>query len=264
MLKGLFGNRTVGRILLFLFVNEKGYGGQMQSLLEMSLTPIQNALQRLEKEGVVTSQSEGKTRIYEINSMYPLRAELEQLLKKAYTLLPPKEKRQYCFAPRKEISSAQKEREKRKALLAFWKRLSQVRHLEFSAKSRDMNTLQVGKAEVEVDSPNNSTLVFREKGYWYHEQIPHTAFYNVFRWTLDSEKLLVVLEHLRYGPSNPVFLLNFTPTKPSLLESVDAHLCAEDTYLGAITWKRSSIDLQWKIIGPHKNSELMYRYTDSF
>src|SRR5438445_5858663 len=94
--KGLFGNRNVERILLFLFVNEKGYAGQIQTLLGVPLTPLQKALQRLEKEGIITSHCKGKIRMYELSHSYPLSLELEMLLKKAYTLLSPQEKKRYC------------------------------------------------------------------------------------------------------------------------------------------------------------------------
>lgn len=93
MLKSLFGNRNVERILLFLFVNERCYGTQLQTLLRVPLTPIQKALLRLEKEGILQSDYEGKTRIYRFHPSCPLRWELEALLKKAYTLLPPQEKK---------------------------------------------------------------------------------------------------------------------------------------------------------------------------
>jgi hypothetical protein len=81
------GNKNVQKILLFLFVNGKCYGTQLHHLLKSSLTPIQKALLRLEKGGIILSNYEGKTRLYQFNPAYPLLTELEQLLKKAYTLL---------------------------------------------------------------------------------------------------------------------------------------------------------------------------------
>lgn len=95
MLEVLCGNKNVQKVLLFLFVNGKCYGTQLRHLLQSSLTPIQKALLRLEKGGVILSNYEGKTRLYQFNPSYPLLPELEQLLKKAYTLLPPSEKKLY-------------------------------------------------------------------------------------------------------------------------------------------------------------------------
>lgn len=60
MLASLFGNRNLERILLFLFVNETCYGNQLQSLLHVPLTPIQRALERLERGGVVQSYYQGR------------------------------------------------------------------------------------------------------------------------------------------------------------------------------------------------------------
>lgn len=265
MLKALFGNRNVERILLFLFVNERCYGTQLQSLLGVSLTPIQKALLRLEKEGIVSSYYEGKTRIYQLNAACPIRSELEMLLKKAYTLLPSLEKKRYCFVhkPRLRLEEeGKRERDRRSELTAFWQRLASVQELSFSVKARrsEEMTVKVGKAEVIVNSPDANTLVFQEKGYWLVDQMPASAFSSSFRWTLDLAASLITLEHLRYGATHPVFLLHLTPKEPYLLESVDAHLCAGDSYLGNIVWSQSAIHLHWRIIGPQKNDELTYRY----
>lgn len=266
MLKALFNNQNVERILLFLFVNEKCYATQMQTLLGVPLTPLQKALFRLERDGVIKSHYEGKSRIYEFSPSYPLRFELELLLKRAYTLLLPQDKKRYCFIHKPRLSAKEegkRERDRRSELLAFWEKLVQVKELVFSAKSRhgEEQTIKTGKAEVLVTSPAPAVLIFQEKGHWFLEQLPDTAFSNSFRWTLDLNASLITLEHLRYGTTHPVFLFHLTPTSPRLLESVDAHLCAEDTYLGSIVWSLNSIDFHWRIIGPHKNNQLTYHYS---
>jgi hypothetical protein len=266
MLHGLFGNQNVTRILLFLFVNEKCYASQIQSLLRVPLTPIQKALLRLEKEGIVHSHHEGKVRIYLFNPDYPLQNELAMLLKKAYTLLSPQEKKGYCFIHKPRLlfgEEVDRERTRKSALLVFWERLKKVRHLSFSAKSRqeDKQNIKVGQAEVQISSPGPSIIVFQEKGHWFHDQLPETVFSNSFRWTLDLNASLITLEHLRYGVKQPVFLFHLTPTQPCTLESVDAHLCGNDTYLGSIVWTPSQIDFHWRIIGPYKNDQLLYHYT---
>ncbi len=93
MLEVLFGNQNVQRILIFLFVNERCYGTQLHRAFNAALTPIQKALNRLEKGGAIISYYEGKTRLYQLNPSYPLMEELEKLLKKAYTLLPVHQKK---------------------------------------------------------------------------------------------------------------------------------------------------------------------------
>jgi hypothetical protein len=257
MLTGLFGSRTIEKILLFLLINETGYGNQMQSLLGVPLTPVQKALQRLEKAQIVMSHFEGKTRLYQLNPNYPLRHELETLLKKAYLLLPAKEKKLFYYVYKPKIIQTSNE------IQAFWDMLKTIRGLQFSVKSRhnlDLST-KTGKAEVICTSPDPNVLLFQEKGFWLTDSIPDTAFNNTLRWTLDSHTQLISLEHLRYGHANPVFLFHLTPTRPGLLESVDPHLCADDTYLGSIVWNPHSIHFHWKILGPQKNEDLVYKYT---
>jgi|GEM_PF-244864 len=268
MLKELFGSKSVSRILLFLFVNEKCYGGQIQTLLQTSLTPVQKALQRLEKDGILTSYYEGKLRIYQLNPSYPLKGELEMLLKKAYRFLSAGEKKLYCFIRKSRAAPEEKtytERDKKQELLKFWHLLGEIHRLSFSAQSRQVEEkiTKIGQAEVQVLCPSSSVIVFQEKGYWLRDQVPDTAFNNSFRWTLDIGSSLISLEHLRYGSTHPVFLFHLTPGSSGILEAVDAHLCAGDTYLGNISWGRDYIDFQWRVIGPVKNDELMYHYTTS-
>jgi hypothetical protein len=264
MLAPLFGNKNIERILLFLFVNERCYGTQLQTLLKIPLTPIQKALARLEKGSIVDSHYEGNMRVYQLNPDYPCRSELETLLKKAYAHLPTQEKKQYCYIHKPKLRLKEeriRNRNARAELLAFWEKLEKVEQLTFSATSRtsEEKTGKMGKADVLVTHLFPSTLIFHEKGHWLLGSEPDTAFSNSFRWTLDLASSLITLEHLRYGP--PVFLLHLTPTKPFCLESVDSHLCAEDTYLGNILWNPGEIRFHWRIIGPRKNDELIYHYT---
>ncbi len=232
MLQGLFGSKSAAKILLFLFVNEKCYGSQIQTLLQTALTPIQKSLQRLESDGILTSHYEGKLRIYNLNPTYPLRNELEMLLKKAYGLLSSQEKKLYCFIHKPRLSFQEeilRNRDKRRELLSFWGQLAKVNELSFSTKSRqgEAQITKIGQAKVIVSDPSPSVFIFQEKGHWFQDQIPETAFNNSFRWTLDTSSSLITLEHLRYGSSHPVFLFHLTPTEPFMLEAVDAHLCAE-------------------------------------
>lgn len=261
MLATLFGNGNVERILLFLFVNEKCYGTQIQTLLEVPLTPVQKALDKLARGGILISQFEGKTKFFRLNPDYPLRLELESLLQKAYTHLPCQEKKRYTFIHKKRLSLNEertRDHSGRKALIEFWEKLAEVRTLQCIAKSR--HELKLGKAEVKISTPTSNTTVFQEKGYWMLDELPHTAFSNSFCWTLDLDQSLVTLEHLRYGHDQPVFLFHLTPSGSHSLESVDSHLCKADTYLGNVNWNAQSIDFHWRIIGPRKNDELIYKY----
>lgn len=153
------------------------------------------------------------------------------------------------------------ERNGRKEIAGLWERLSKSQTLVFSAKTRqgEQKKVQSGKAEVSViQAP--STLIYQEKGYWLNDDLPGTVFTNAFRWSLDQSQSLISLEHLRYGLNRPVFLFHLAPVRAGIFESVDSHLCLEDTYLGSLIWNEKSIHFHWRIIGPRKNDELIYRY----
>ena len=264
MLEVLCGNKNVQRILLFLFVNSRCYGTQLHRLLNTSLTPLQKALSRLERGGLITSYYEGKTRLYQFNPAYPLMSELEQLLKKAYTLLPSHEKRGYYVVKEDPTEQPAIQKNTAKVLLAFWEKLLSVTRLTFHAKTKskeEQGWNGKGKGEVIVAREGSNLLVFSEKGTWADKQGGEVGFTNVFRWTLDRSAGVISLEHLRRGADHPVFLLHLAPSGNHSLSSVDSHLCEGDTYFGQIHFDRYGLRLNWRVIGPKKNEEIDYYYS---
>lgn len=95
MLEKLFGNVTIEKILFFLLANERCYGSQLAQRFDSPLYSFQNALERLEKGGIIVSFKVGKTRTYELNPRYPFLIELKAFVKKAYAALPSKIKETY-------------------------------------------------------------------------------------------------------------------------------------------------------------------------
>ncbi len=263
MLQSLFGNKNIQRILFFLFVNGKCYGTQLHNQLQAPLTPLQKALSRLEKGSIITSYHEGKTKLYYFNPAFPLLPELELLLKKAYTLLPPAEKKVY-YMPKEDPSENARIDNKFQTVLAFWDRICTVKQLTFQAKSHsnmEEGWNGRGKGEVSITKSGGNLLIFSEKGSWQNAEGTETSFSNTFRWTLDRNAFMISLEHLRRGPDAPVFLFHLAPSGNNSLSSVNSHLCGEDTYFGEIHFDRYSLRLNWRVIGPKKNEEINYYYT---
>lgn len=259
MLEGLCGNKNVQKVLLFLFVNDKCYGAQLQRLLDTPLTSLQNALARLEKGKIISSYFEGKTKLYQLNPAYPLLSELEQLLKKAYTLLPPRDKKLYSLVQQE----ATQKRTQEPLLLSFWERLKTVKELTLHASTRSKDEQGWngnGKGNVLAIQDSDTILTFHERGAWQVQQNQNMTFSNTFRWTLDRSAGILSLEHLRLGPDNPVFLFHLAPTGSHRLASVESHLCEEDVYLAQVSWDLSHIRLSWRVIGPKKNEEMEYYY----
>ncbi|HEY2811697.1 MAG TPA: DUF6314 family protein [Rhabdochlamydiaceae bacterium] len=264
MLEVLCGNKNVQRILIFLFVNGKCYGAQLHRSLNTPLTPLQKALNRLEKGGLILSYYEGKTRLYQFNPAYPLLTELEQLLKKAYTLLPAHKKKNYYVAQDDPRTSEPTPINKMRLLLTFWEKLIEVRQLTFHAKSlskEERGSNGRGQGEVIIEKQSANTLIFQEKGVYQGKQGLEVSFSNVFRWTLDRSAGVISLEHLRRGPDHPVFLFHLAPSGKSSLSSIDSHLCEGDTYFGQIHFDNHGLRLSWRVIGPKKNETIDYYYS---
>lgn len=263
MLEALCGNKNVQKILLFLLVNSKCYGTQLNRLLKTALTPIQKALLRLEKGGIVISYLEGKTRLYQFNPSFPLLAELEQLLKKAYTLLPPQEKILYSTLNQDNCVNGISYGDSKQILRTCWERLACVTRLTFHGKSKSQEESGwngKGKGEVSVTREGDTVLLFNEKGKWHGKEGPPTDFSNTFRWTLDREANIVSLEHLRRGANHPIFIFHLAPSSHNCLSPVESLLCEGDIYLGRLIYDQHGLRLKWRVIGPKKNEELDYYY----
>ena len=257
MLAELFGNKSVEKILLFLLVNDKSYPTQVHRLLETPLTPIQKAFERLEKGTILTSYYEGKTRFYHFNPSYPLLEELELLLKKAYSRLPPSEKKRYYYI---NTIKEQRKKEPRALLYLIYKQLQKITEVNFSARSGINGSQGKGKGSVVVSYENDQTVIFHEEGLWRSDQGQEFRFSNVFRWTYSRIDGMIALEHLRLGVENPVFLFHLIPSGPNLLESHHPHLCGKDTYFGQLRYDKRFLELSWRILGPQKNEEIKYCY----
>ena len=261
MISGLLKNKSVERVLFFLLVNEKCYASQLSRLFALSLTPLQKGLDHLEKIGVVRSAFEGKTRFYVFNTSYPLLAELEAFLKKAYSLLSLNEKRIFYYIKQQTLPIR-----KEGAFLLYksWEQLQKISHIRFTSIMRFGRSEHrvVGEGEVLSNyDDKKGTVVFSEKGNWKNAQGEAYQFRNVFRWSLNRLDGLLSLEHLRFGVKNPVFLFHLAPAAETVFESVHAHLCGQDTYFGQLHHHPNSLELIWRILGPKKNEEIRYIYS---
>ena len=169
MLSSLLGSKTLERVLFFLLINEKCYPTQLHRLLSTPLTPVQKGLAKLEGEGIVHSVYEGKTRFYRFNPQYPLKKELEQLLRKAYELLPIQEKRSY-YAPENTYAQAPdlSYKKTQDTLLECWSRLKGVSRLQISARLLQDVSGKKGEGSVKVVEEGASVLFFRRAatGSW--------------------------------------------------------------------------------------------------
>jgi hypothetical protein len=88
MLKPLFGNDVVEKVLFYLYYCKKTYASKLAKVYGLRLNGVQQQLTRLEQGGVLVSFLIGRTRMYEFNPRYPFAKELIILIKKASEFLP--------------------------------------------------------------------------------------------------------------------------------------------------------------------------------
>jgi len=148
-------------------------------------------------------------------------------------------------------------------LIDAWERLCSVQGLQFTAKSRNRKSglNGTGTGTVTVTTIDNSTIIFTEHGKWTTDSGLELVFDNTYRWTLIEDAGTVRLEHLRFGPNRPVFLLDLVPTNNVIYKSVSPHCCGTDSYTAIMEFKNDLIYVRWHIEGPGKDADICYIYT---
>src|ERR1700687_2821984 len=99
MLEALFGNESIERVLFYLLQNKTCYALQLKKQFQSALSPMQQALLRLEKGGILASTLVGKTRVFQFNPRYLFLDELCSFLQCAYETLPEEIKKKYYETP---------------------------------------------------------------------------------------------------------------------------------------------------------------------
>jgi hypothetical protein len=88
MLEPLLGSDSSERVLVFILAREKGYATEIARFFRTKLYSIQRQLDKLERGGVLVSETSGRTRLYRFNPRYPFLPELRALLTKAASYYP--------------------------------------------------------------------------------------------------------------------------------------------------------------------------------
>jgi DNA-binding transcriptional ArsR family regulator len=107
MLDKILGTKTAELIMLQLFHKGEVYARELARDSGLSLSAIQNQLQKFEETGVIHSQRVGNVRLYRFNSGSPLTKPLTELIKVAHSGLSLSDK-EFLFGQRKERKDPQK------------------------------------------------------------------------------------------------------------------------------------------------------------
>ncbi len=260
MLEHLVGSRHAAEVLSFILVNRRGYPTQIACCLNLPLTPLQKACQRLEKCGILQSFHQGRTKVYQFDAGYPLMGELEKLLQRNFSLLSPEKKEKYPFTGSDIFATRSKCSQNPNAIIySFWLKLKEVRSV-ISQVQGGISGIRRGHGEINTRHTHNA-LIFLERGAWQTSSGTSIAYRNKLRWGFHPVSALISLEHLRMGDHHPVFMFYLYPKNDHQLQSVSSHLCGEDTYFGQLNLEKSHLRFTWQAIGPQKNENYEYLYS---
>ncbi|MBS0585364.1 MAG: hypothetical protein JSR76_03565 [Verrucomicrobia bacterium] len=137
-------------------------------------------------------------------------------------------------------------------LSLFWEKLKTVKQF---AITQEKEAPWQGSGTVHVLLENETTILFDEKGTWERKNI---AFTNKLRFRLYPDR--ISLEHLRFGETTPISLVDLMPEKDHSLRTLTPHLCGEDCYKAEAFLDKDGIRLVWDIKGPKKNHKIYSFY----
>jgi hypothetical protein len=138
--------------------------------------------------------------------------------------------------------------------------LRRVCDLQFTATSASLTGWNgIGHGSVVVESPGPEVVTFRESGLWRPDGGSELRFSNVYRWSVVGSQT-VRLEHLRFGPGQPVLLFELAPELEEVWSSVSPHQCRDDCYSARLQMQDEGILLRWAIVGPQKREDIEYIY----
>jgi len=99
MLEALFGNKTMEKVLFYLYTYSEGYAQEIRRTLNLPLRSVQLQLNRMEQGGILSCRKRDRTWVFELNPRYPFYRELTNIIDKGLTSLSPEVRRAF-YTPR--------------------------------------------------------------------------------------------------------------------------------------------------------------------
>ena len=100
--------------------------------------------------------------------------------------------------------------------------------------------------DINVTQPNKSSIITQELGDWINKDGQKVISKNIYRWTAKNASI-IKLEHLRFGKTKPIFLVDFYNEKNNMWKSLKPHICEKDKYSAEVLISATNIKLIWHI-----------------
>ena len=143
----------------------------------------------------------------------------------------------------------------------LWSTLQRVRQLRFEATSESTNGWNGhGSGSVIVSEETPGAIVFSESGAWQPRKLSQSQirFTNTFKWTALDDRIR--LEHLRFGPNNPVYLFDLVENECGDWHEDNPHKCSDDCYRAILKVNAGELSIAWSVTGPNKRESIAYTY----
>ena len=92
MIESLIGSKSREQVLVFITARKQAYAREISEYYNVSVSPIQDQLNKLELGGILMSRSYGKTRLYFYNTAFAFYKEIRALMEKIILFLPAGER----------------------------------------------------------------------------------------------------------------------------------------------------------------------------
>ncbi len=145
----------------------------------------------------------------------------------------------------------------RKGIIEIFSGIKRLNTKIFDVNRKQAHTLS---GTVGVEKSHKSEIVFKERLHWEKGSSLLINSKNVYRWNFSLTGN-IKLEHLRFGKSNPVNLVELIPSGENFWQSKIPHICNNDLYSAELTFASENIILCWTVKGPNENYSLKIVYS---
>jgi hypothetical protein len=116
-----------------------------------------------------------------------------------------------------------------------------------------------GIGEIDNATPDENSIIFKEKGFWNINRGPRVTFRNAYQWSVLENTLS--LARYGYDMSSPNPLVDFEFSEGPEWLNISPYICGRDTYDATLRWSDKSLQLLWIVIGPKKDQTVEYLYS---
>jgi hypothetical protein len=130
----------------------------------------------------------------------------------------------------------------------------------FDLKVSSVDGLRLhGIGEIDNATPDEKSVIFKERGFWNVDQGPRVTFRNAYQWSVLENTLS--LARYGYDMSDPNHLVDFEISKGPEWPNISPYICGRDTYDSTLRWSDGTLRLLWIVSGPKKEYTVEYLYS---